>query len=228
MANKQRKEAGSSARPPVLVTSHAPLFEAALEALLEQSGYRVITAETLETLLFLAETEGACVAVLDLPAGFAAALDFCLALKRKGISCTAVVLADISPAIAEETLSLIRTGTACIVPRTAPAGDLFAALESIEHGMYYIHPDVLPLITGNLAAILNPRGAAADTFSLTPRQEEVLSLLAEGLTNAEIAERLALSPKTVKTIAHAIYRKLGAHTRTHAVRIYLDRIRRPF
>jgi len=53
--------------------------------------------------------------------------------------------------------------------------------------------------------------------TLTPREPEVLQLLARGLQNVEIANRLVISPKTVGThIAH-IYEKLGAHSRVEAL-----------
>jgi DNA-binding CsgD family transcriptional regulator len=66
-----------------------------------------------------------------------------------------------------------------------------------------------------------PRGPRPSTrrniASLTSRELEVLRLVAEGLTNAEIAERLFLSPKTVDHHVSAILRKLDVHSRGHAV-----------
>jgi two-component system response regulator DesR len=53
--------------------------------------------------------------------------------------------------------------------------------------------------------------------SLSARQNEILQLLADGATNGEIADRLYLSRDTVKQHASALYRKLGARNRTHAV-----------
>lgn len=54
-------------------------------------------------------------------------------------------------------------------------------------------------------------------MSLTPREFEVLELLAEGLPNAKIAQRLVISPKTVGTHLEHIYDKLGARTRIEAL-----------
>jgi DNA-binding CsgD family transcriptional regulator len=68
-----------------------------------------------------------------------------------------------------------------------------------------------------------PRGPRAATRAneaeLTPRELEVLELLADGLRNAEIAERLFLSPRTVDHHVSAIRRKLGARTRGEAVAV---------
>ena len=64
-----------------------------------------------------------------------------------------------------------------------------------------------------------PRGATrANPAGLTPRQVEVLALLAEGLTNAEIADRLVVSPRTAEHHVAAVMTKLGASTRRDAAR----------
>ena len=60
--------------------------------------------------------------------------------------------------------------------------------------------------------------AAPDLLDLTPREVEVLRLLAEGLTDAQVAERLVLSPRTVQGHVRAIYSKLGVTTRSAATR----------
>ena len=66
---------------------------------------------------------------------------------------------------------------------------------------------------------VGPRAATrANPAGLTARQLEVLALLAEGLTNAEIAERLVVSPRTAEHHVAAVLTKLGAATRREAVR----------
>jgi DNA-binding NarL/FixJ family response regulator len=64
-----------------------------------------------------------------------------------------------------------------------------------------------------------PRGAEADTGVelLTPREHEVLQLLADGLDQREIAQRLVISPKTVATHIQHVLAKLGVHSRAQAV-----------
>ena len=76
------------------------------------------------------------------------------------------------------------------------------------------------------AAIAMPRTVDDDDFgeaSLTDREQDVLDLLAEGLSNQRIADRLGISPHTVKFHIASIYDKLDARTRTQAVRHALDR-----
>ena len=57
-----------------------------------------------------------------------------------------------------------------------------------------------------------------DTATLSPREAEVLTLVAEGLTDSQVAERLYLSPRTVGQHLRSIYNKLGASSRTAAVK----------
>jgi two-component system response regulator DesR len=65
---------------------------------------------------------------------------------------------------------------------------------------------------------LAPPGLAGDVPHLTPREEQVLTRIARGETNDQIAVDLKLSPNTVKQHASSAYRKLDAHNRTEAVR----------
>lgn len=66
-------------------------------------------------------------------------------------------------------------------------------------------------------------GTRAHPAGLTPRQTDILALLGEGLTNAEIAERLVLSVRTVDHHVSAVLAKLGATSRTEAVRLAATR-----
>jgi DNA-binding CsgD family transcriptional regulator len=58
---------------------------------------------------------------------------------------------------------------------------------------------------------------------LSPRQEQVINLVALGLSDKEISARLALSPHTVRTYLDRIYQQLGCNTRTRAVALWVNR-----
>ncbi len=99
------------------------------------------------------------------------------------------------------------------------------ALELVDAGFAVAPADWLG--TGPTGALLAPARAEAiepwQESSLTERERDVLDLLAEGLSNQRIADRLGISPHTVKFHVASIYDKLGASTRTQAVRHALDR-----
>jgi predicted ATPase/DNA-binding CsgD family transcriptional regulator len=78
-------------------------------------------------------------------------------------------------------------------------------------------------ITPSSAASVQPTTSASEhTAGLTPREVEVLGLVAEGLTSAQVAHRLFLSPRTVHRHLSSIYRKLGVSSRSAATRFALE------
>ena len=109
-----------------------------------------------------------------------------------------------------------------IVSREAPAAELRAAATAAAQGF-----TVLPaaLAARLLPAPLAPSDAGPDEplEPLTPREREVLELLAHGLTNRQIAERLRISEHTAKFHVAAVSAKLGAASRTEAVSLGVRR-----
>jgi DNA-binding NarL/FixJ family response regulator len=103
-------------------------------------------------------------------------------------------------------------GVRGLLTREADAEALVAALQAVVQGLAAIDP--------TLAAALLPtreRESEALVEPLTPREEEVLQLLADGLANRAIALQLGISEHTVKFHVNAILGKLGAQSRTEAV-----------
>ena len=97
------------------------------------------------------------------------------------------------------------------LPRQATARELHAAVEALAAGLTVVHP------------ALRAQGPLAGGSDLTPRELEVLRLMAEGHSNKIVAYRLGVSPSTVKFHVSSILDKLGAGGRTDAVRIGLQR-----
>jgi DNA-binding NarL/FixJ family response regulator len=111
-----------------------------------------------------------------------------------------------------ETLEERSAGARGVLPRTASAGGLEAAIHGVALGLAVIEPELL--------ANAWPAGSSGEPGldeALTPRELEVLQLLAEGLANKAIAQRLDISEHTVKFHVNAIMSKLGAQSRTAAV-----------
>ncbi len=123
-----------------------------------------------------------------------------------------VVLAD----DARRTLgsAWLRAGGRAVLPRHATAKEIIAAIEAVAAGLVVLHPDTMAF--GRSAA---RRAAAAASQPLTPREIEVLGMMAEGLGNKIIAARLGISLHTVKFHIASIFAKLDAGSRTEAVTI---------
>jgi DNA-binding NarL/FixJ family response regulator len=110
----------------------------------------------------------------------------------------------------ETALELLRAGALGVLLRNAEAERLLAALRTLGTGLGVFEPALL-------RTVLAARAAPADPLLFTPREAEVLSLMAEGLSNKLIADRLKISDHTAKFHVNAILNKLGAETRTEAV-----------
>ena len=106
---------------------------------------------------------------------------------------------------------LLRAGVRALVDRDAPGPALAAALHATAAGFAVLAPR---LAQAWLRAPAPPPGGAD---ALTPREAEVLGLLAEGRTNKDIAARLGVSEHTAKFHVNAILGKLGAATRAEAI-----------
>ena len=103
----------------------------------------------------------------------------------------------------------VRAGARGFVLKSSPAPRLIEALRSVAAGGHYVDADLAMQLSGGVEL---PRPT---TLSL--REGEILGLLAEGLNGQAIAERLFLSPETVRTHVRNATTKLGAKTRVQAV-----------
>ena len=115
----------------------------------------------------------------------------------------------------EDVHRALENGALGFVPKSTPTEHLLHALRLILAGGTYAPAH---LLDGPAAPAVAESGVTAgEPSSLTPRQQEVLRLLAEGHSNRVIGEALELSPETVKVHVRALYRSLGVQNRTQAV-----------
>jgi len=114
----------------------------------------------------------------------------------------------------------LRAGASGFLLKDVTAERLFDAVRVIAAGDALLAPSVTRRLIGEFARH-GPRNASAgqshELGALTPRETEVLRLIAEGLSNAEIASRLVVTEETVKTHVSRILGKLGLRDRTQAV-----------
>ena len=112
----------------------------------------------------------------------------------------------------------IRAGAQGYLLKDIAPDDLVQAVRAVYLGQVQLHPDIARKLMSAFAAHEEPPGSRAPTSlgELTERELEVLRLIAEGLNNREIAERLVISTKTVKTHISSILSKLHLGDRTQA------------
>lgn len=112
-------------------------------------------------------------------------------------------------------LSAIEAGASGYLLKAAPADELIAGVRSVAAGEVALSP----AIAAQLVARMREPAPAA----LTPRETEVLRLVADGLSNRAIGERLFLGESTVKTHLLRTFEKLGVNDRTRAVTLAMQR-----
>jgi two-component system, NarL family, response regulator YdfI len=116
------------------------------------------------------------------------------------------------------TADALRSGVRALLPRDASPVAILAAVDAAASGMALIDPQELESLLADSApaqAMETPR--AAPVVALTPRELEVLRMMADGAANKEIAWKLGISEHTVKFHVASILGKLDAGSRTEAV-----------
>ncbi len=126
-----------------------------------------------------------------------------------------VVLAD-DPR-GEWAVEALRSGVRAMLPREATAAEIVAAVDAAAAGLVVLHPSAVGLLLPLLPTPVRAAAPLASNAALTPREVEVLGMLAEGLGNKIIARRLGISEHTIKFHVGSIFGKLGASSRTEAV-----------
>ena len=111
----------------------------------------------------------------------------------------------------------LRAGASGFLLKGGEPSDLLHAIRTVAGGDALLAPSVTRRLIASFAARPAPPELPAGLDELTPREHEVLQLVAAGLTNLEIADRLALSPYTAKTHVSRILTKLGARDRVQLV-----------
>lgn len=114
----------------------------------------------------------------------------------------------------------LRAGASGFLLKDTTADDLIEAVRVIAAGEALLAPTVTKRLVERFARTPGSAAAEAPVFEeLTEREREVLALVAKGLSNADIAERLVISPATAKTHVSHIMTKLGARDRAQLVTI---------
>jgi DNA-binding NarL/FixJ family response regulator len=119
-------------------------------------------------------------------------------------------------------LEALTAGASAYVLKKSTAGDLVKAIRDAIAGRRFLSPPLSERLID--AYVEKTRSAPLDSYNtLTPREREVLQLAAEGHTNAAIATRLSISPRTVEMHRASVMRKLDLQNQVELVRYALQR-----
>jgi two-component system response regulator NreC len=113
---------------------------------------------------------------------------------------------------------MLHAGALGYVPKRAAPTDLIHAIEVVDGGQVYLDPVLATTLVGDFLQRSQSEAGAAPIPDLTPREHEVLTLIAEGVMNQEIADQLSISVRTVERHRENIMNKLNLHSRTELVK----------
>ena len=113
---------------------------------------------------------------------------------------------------------MLEAGASGYVPKRAAPEELLTAIRAAAHGEVYLYPTMAKLLVRDYLVSEPVETQQSVNKDLTDREHEVLTHLAEGESNDEIAKALVISPKTVARHRENIMRKLNLHSRAELVR----------
>jgi two-component system response regulator NreC len=117
---------------------------------------------------------------------------------------------------------MLQAGASGYIPKRAAPDDLVSAIRVVSQGGVFLYPTLAQMLVRDFLGRTRS-GDTPGSGGLTPREREVLTLIAEGLTNREIAEALVISVKTVDRHRENIMHKLNLHTRVELVRYAIQK-----
>ena len=118
----------------------------------------------------------------------------------------------------ERVFAALRAGARGLLLKDTEPAELVRAIELLARGDALLSPSLTRRLIAELASVPDPQLPSSELLDeLTPREREVVALVALGLSKADIAERLVISPATAKTHVSRAMLKLGAHDRAQLV-----------
>lgn len=190
------------------------LVRVGLRSLLEREpGYRVVgEAGDAETAVALAAELRPDVALMDVRLPGRSGIEACRDIRSAHPDIHVIILT--AYADDEALFSSIMAGASGYVLKQIRGSDLVGAVRQVADGRSLLDPEVTSRV---LARLRGDTDAAAEPIEdLTPQERKILNLVAEGLTNRQIAEKVFLAEKTVKNYVSNILMKLGLSRRAEA------------
>ena len=203
----------------VLVADDHPMLREGLVAVLEtQQDFEVVgEAADGSEVVRLAERLNPDVILLDLEMPGVDGVAALEKLRSAGSEARTIVFTAYDTD--ERILGALRAGARGYLLKGASRTEIFDAIRTVHAGGSLLQP----VVTNKLLQTMSREERREETESLTPREIEVLGLLALGLQNKEIASRLFITERTVKFHVSSLMHKLGAENRTETVTIAAQR-----
>jgi DNA-binding NarL/FixJ family response regulator len=133
---------------------------------------------------------------------------------RKEMANSEVIVMDLLP-VDEEIAEFVNAGVAGFILKDATFDDFVETIRSVAEGVRVLPPRMTGTLFSQIARVAVQRGRAAalEAVHMTPREREVIALIAVGMSNKEIATRLNIATDTVKSHVRNVMEKLALHTR---------------
>jgi len=133
---------------------------------------------------------------------------------RKEFPASKIIVMDLLP-VHEDIVEFVNAGVSGFIMKDATLDDLVRTIRSVAEGVNVLPPQMTGSLFSQIArdAVARGRPEALDAVRMTPRERQVINLIAEGLGNKEIASRLHIATHTVKSHVRNVMEKLMLHTR---------------
>jgi DNA-binding NarL/FixJ family response regulator len=209
----------------VLIADDEPLVRTGIRTVLESAGDLTVIAEATDgrTAVTAALASRPDVALLDIKMPVLDGISAATEIRRQAPDVRVVLLTSFGTQ--QHARRAVEEGAAGFVLKSCAPDELIGAVRAVHAGDAYLSPPVTRFVldmiprTGDGA---RQRHAAARLATLTPRESQVMALLADGLSNGAIASRLRMTESSAKTYVSRILAKLGCANRVQAALLARD------
>jgi DNA-binding NarL/FixJ family response regulator len=205
----------------VMVVDDHPMWREAVARDLAEAGFEVVAvAGTGEEALRRAPAARPNVSVVDLQLPGISGVEVTAELVRADPGSRVLVLS--ASGEREDVLAAVKAGATGYLVKSASQEELIAAVRSVAAGDAVFTPGLAGLVLGEFRRMADDPGEGTEAPELTPREIEVLRLVAKCRSYKQIAEELVISHRTVQNHVQNTLRKLQLHNRVELVRYAID------
>jgi two-component system, NarL family, nitrate/nitrite response regulator NarL len=198
----------------VFIANGHTLFREGLRRLLEAGGFEVVgeTADG-ELVAALAEETQADVILLDLAMPRQSGIEILRALSKLDVSARTLLLTSASDD-RTPVVQALKLGAHGVIPQESTPQRLFESIRCVMDGQYWIGKESISDLVRALRDDSDHEGSSRQKrFGLTPREQEIVTLIVAGYSNPDMAQRFSISGQTVKHHVSNIFDKLGVSNR---------------